>query len=143
MAEGLTEQERDAFLKEARYGILTHLRKDGSPVAVPVWFEWDGSTARMFTSGLSSKVKRLENDPRVSLLVSNAVDEPEMWIALDGEVQIHEDGDEAIALAERMAARYWDLSDEGRQQSLQLWRKAAAVFRVIELKPRAIRAYKD
>ena len=143
MAKGLTDQERDAFLKEARYGILTHLRKDGSPVAVPVWFEWDGSTARMFTSGLSPKVKRLDNDPRVSLLVINAVDEPEAWVALDGEAQIHQDGDEAIALAERMAPRYWDLSDEGRQQTLQLWRKAAAVLRVIELKPKAVRTYKD
>jgi hypothetical protein len=88
-------------------------------------------------------VKRLDNDPRVSLLVINAVDEPEEWVALDGEAQIHRDGDEAIALAERMAPRYWDLSDEGRQQTLQLWRKAAAVLRVIELKPKAVRTYKD
>jgi general stress protein 26 len=97
----------------------------------------------MFTSGLSPKVKRLKNDPRVSLVVINAVDEPETWVALDGEAQIHEDGDEALALAERMAPRYWDLSDEGRQQSLQLWRKAAAILRMIELKPKAIRTYRD
>ncbi len=143
MAKGLTDQERDAFLKEARYGILTHLLKDGSPVAVPVWFEWDGSTARMFTSRLSPKMKRLDNDPRVSLLVINAVDEPETWVALDGEAQIHEDGEGAFALAERMAPHYWDLNDEGRQQTLQLWRKAAAVLRVIELKPKVVRTYKD
>ena len=143
MAKALTDQERDVFLQEARYGILTHLRKDGSPVAVPVWFEWDGSTARMFTSGLSPKVKRLDNEPRACLLVINAVDEPEAWVALDGEAQIHRDGDEAFALAERMAPRYWDLSDEGRQHTLQLWRKAAAVLCVIELKPKAVRTYKD
>ena len=73
----------------------------------------------------------------------NAVDEPEAWFALDGEVKVHQDGDNAIALAERMASRYWDLEDEGRQQTLGLWRNAAAALQVIELKPKKIRIFKE
>lgn len=143
MSERMRDQDRDEFLQEARYGILSHQRKDGSPIAVPVWFEWDGVTARMFTSGSSPKLKRLASDPRVSLLVINAVDEPEAWVALDGEVTVKQDGDKAFALAERMAARYWDLEDDGRKQTLELWRQAAAALQVIELEPKKIRTYRD
>jgi len=48
----MTDQERDRFLAEPRYGIPDTLRSDGSPIAVPVWFDWNGETVRMFTSVL-------------------------------------------------------------------------------------------
>jgi PPOX class probable F420-dependent enzyme len=137
----MTQAERDAFLAGRRFGILSMLREDGSPLAVPVWYEWDGRAARMFTSGLSPKIKRLEADARVSLLVINDVDEPEAWVALDGEVVVREQG--GLELALRLAPRYWDLADEQRKQTLELWRKAAAVFRVLELTPTRARSFKD
>jgi hypothetical protein len=95
----------------------------------------------MFTSGLSPKIKRLEADARVSLLVINDVDEPEAWVALDGEVVVREQG--GLELAERLAPRYWDLADEQRKQTLALWRQAAAVFRVLELTPTRVRSFRD
>jgi PPOX class probable F420-dependent enzyme len=137
----MTEAERDAFLAEPRYGILSMLRQDGSPVAVPVWFEWDGKSVRMFSSRLSPKIERLQRDPRASLLVTNRLEEPEAWVAFDGEVELREEG--GLDVAERMAPRYWDLSDEHRRETLELWRKAAAVFQMLELIPTRIRSYKD
>ena len=137
----MTEQERDRFLAEPRYGILNALRADGSPIAVPVWFDWNGQTIRMFTSVLAPKVRRLQADPRASLLVVNHRDEHEAWVAFDGPVSIHEEG--GFELAEQLAPRYWDLSDPERSSTLELWRKAAAAFRVLELKPARIRSYKD
>ena len=137
----MTDQERDRFLAEPRYGILNTLRSDGSPVAVPVWFDWNGETLRMFTSVLSPKVRRLQADPRASLLVVNHLTEPESWVAFDGPVSIQEEG--GFELAERLAPRYWDLSDPERRSTLELWRKAAAALRVLELKPARIRSYKD
>ena len=129
----MTEEERDRFLSEPRYGILTLLRTDGSPIAVPVWFDWTGEVVRMFTSVVSAKMERLRADPRASLLVA--------WVAFDGVVSIHEDG--GIELAERLAPRYWDLSDPDRQRTLESWREAAAAFRILELKPARIRTYRD
>ena len=137
----MTDQERDRFLAEPRYGILNTLRSDGSPVAVPVWFDWNGETLRMFTSVLSPKVRRLQADPRASLLVVNHLAEPESWVAFDGPVSIQEEG--GFELAERLAPRYWDLSDPERRSTLELWRKAAGALRVLELKPARIRTYKD
>ena len=133
----MTPAERDAFLAQVRLGILITLREDGSPVAVPVWFEWDGAAVRVFTSVLSEKIRRLERDPRASLLVVNHVGEPEAWVAFDGTVTIKIDG--GIELAERLARRYWDLADPEHNAELERWRAAAGALRVLELIPARIR----
>jgi PPOX class probable F420-dependent enzyme len=133
----MTAAERDAFLAKVRLGILSTLRRDGSPVTVPVWFEWDGAAVRCFTSAGSGKVRRLQRDPRASLLVVNNLDEPEAWVAFDGEVTIAREG--AFELAERLACRYWDLSDPERRATLETWRKAATALRVLELIPAQVR----
>jgi nitroimidazol reductase NimA-like FMN-containing flavoprotein (pyridoxamine 5'-phosphate oxidase superfamily) len=137
----MTDEERDRFLAEPRYGILTILRTDGSPVAVPVWFDWTGEVVRMFTSVVSPKMERLQADPRASLLVVNHIAEHEAWVAFDGIISIHEKG--GIELAERLSSRYWDLSDPDRQRILEFWRKSAAALRILELKPTRVRTYKD
>jgi nitroimidazol reductase NimA-like FMN-containing flavoprotein (pyridoxamine 5'-phosphate oxidase superfamily) len=137
----MTEEERDRFLEEPRYGILNTLRSDGSPIGVPVWFDWNGETLRMFSSVLSPKIKRLQADPRASVLVVNHLSEEEAWVAFDGPIAIREEG--GFELAERLAPRYWDLSDPERRSTLELWRKAAAAIRLLELEPTRIRSYKD
>ena len=137
----MNEEERDRFLAEPRYGILNTIRSDGSPIGVPVWFDWNGETVRMFTGALSPKIKRLQADPRASLLVVNHLSEQESWVSFDGSVSIHEKG--GLELAEELAPRYWDLSDPVRQETLALWRKAAAAMRMLELRPVRIRTAKD
>ena len=137
----MSDEERERFLSEPRYGILNTLRSDGWPIGVPVWFDWNGETARIFTSVVSPKMKRLERDPRASLLVVNEPSEKESWVAFDGEVTIVDEG--GLELAEELASRYWDLSDPSRQETLELWRKAAAALRVLELRPDRIRSYRD
>ena len=136
----MTDEERDRFLAKPRYGILSHLRADGSPIAVPVWFEWTGEAVRMFSNVMTPKLKRLQADPHASLLVVNDINEQEAWVAFDGEVSIHEDG--GSELAEAMAPRYWDLSDPDRQRTLAFFRNAPAAFCVLELSPTRIRTYK-
>jgi PPOX class probable F420-dependent enzyme len=135
----MSDEEREAFLADTRYGILSMVQRDGSPLAVPVWFEWDGESVRMFTSGLSAKIERLQNDPRASLLVTNSPEEREAWVAFDGEIEIREEG--GLELAERMAPKYWDLNDEQRRETLELWRRAGALLRVLELTPTRIRSF--
>ncbi len=137
----MSDEERQQFLSEPRYGILNTLRSDGWPIGVPVWFDWNGETIRIFTSVVSPKMKRLQRDPRASLLVVNDLKEKESWVAFDGEVSIQDEG--GLELAEELASRYWDLSDPGRQETLELWRKAAAALRVLELRPDRIRSHKD
>ena len=137
----MSDEERERFLAEPRYGILNTIRSDGLPIGVPVWFDWDGETVRMFTSVVAPKVKRVQADPRSSLLVVNHVTEQESWVSFDGKVAMRDGG--GLELAEKLAHRYWDLSDPERQATLELWRKAAAALRVLELRPERIRSYKD
>ncbi|WP_406865488.1 PPOX class F420-dependent oxidoreductase [Streptomyces sp. HUAS MG47] len=52
-------------LRRARYVSLTTFRKDGTPVATPVWFAVDGDELYVWTKADTWKVKRLRRDPRV------------------------------------------------------------------------------
>ena len=135
----MSDEAREAFLAETRLGVLSTLRDDGAPISVPVWFEWDGSHARMFTTASSRKVERLAQDARASLLVAARIDEPEAWVAIDGRIEIREEG--AGDLAVRLAGRYWDLDDPDKRATVDTWRRAAAVLRLLELTPTAIRSY--
>jgi PPOX class probable F420-dependent enzyme len=138
---GMSKEAQQAFLSETQIGVLTMLSESGAPVAIPLWFEWDGERARMFTAVTSPKVRRLERDPRVSLLVARPAGEKEEWVAIDGTVEIHTDG--AFELAERLAQRYWDMDDPGHRTTLELWQKAAAALRRLELVPTRIRSHVD
>ena len=133
------DEVRDAFLAETRIGILTTLDGSGWPISVPVWFEWDGSRARLFTTATSRKMRRLKADPRTSLLISNEVGQPEYWVAIDGEVEILKDG--AAELAARLADRYWDMSDEEHRKTVDMWVEDSATLRLLEITPTNVRTY--
>ncbi|MEM9565298.1 MAG: enoyl-CoA hydratase-related protein [Actinomycetota bacterium] len=134
-----TTSDIDRFLAaRVRLATLTTLRADGSPVSVPVWFDWDGEQLTMFCGSTSAKLTRIEHDPRVTVTVSNDVDELEGWVAFDGEARIESTG--GLALAERLAPRYWDVGDADRRTSLEAWRAAGDdAFRLVAMTPSRIR----
>ena len=133
----MTDAQRDAFLAERRYAILTTLRPDGTPVSVPVWYEWDGQVLRMFAYETSGKLKRLQNDPRATVLVANHPDEIEKWVSFDGRITVKKEG--GIEMAERVFDHYYPIGDE-RRSALESWRDLADRWRLLELRPDAIRA---
>lgn len=133
----MTEEVREKFLAATRLGILTTLTSDGAPISVPVWFDWDGHTLRIFTGVESPKVKRIQDDARVTVLVVNHIDEGEAWVAFDGKAKIRTDG--GFELAEMLAVKYWGLLDPDQKDTLNSWKQAAESLRVIELVPTRIR----
>jgi len=80
-------------------------------------------------------------DPRVTLLVANHLDEGEAWVAFDGTAKIRPDS--AVELLERLAAKYWDLSDSDRQSTVDSWKSEPNSLCVIELVPTQIRTQQD
>jgi PPOX class probable F420-dependent enzyme len=58
-------------LEGHRYARLTTFRRNGYPVSTPVWFALVGDRIYVFTDLESGKVKRIRNDPRVTLSPSD------------------------------------------------------------------------
>lgn len=135
----MLDEAAQAFLAgRTRYAMLTTIRVDGSPITVPVWYAWGGGRVEMFSGATSPKLTRLRRNPWASVLVSNEVDEPEYWVAFDGDAEIVAEG--GFDLAERIAPGYWDLSDPTRAASLASWRQAGNDgFRKIVLTPSRVR----
>lgn len=125
------------LLDDTRIGILITTKRDGMPIGIPVWFDWDGETIRCFAERSSKKMKRLARDSRASLLITNNVGEPEAWVAFDGEVTVKDEG--AIELAEKLAGQYYDLADEEYAQRLASWKASPEAFVLLEMRPSNIR----
>ena len=59
-------------LAAAKYLSLTTFRRDGTPVATPVWLVRDGESLRVITQADSGKAKRLRHNDHVLLAPCDA-----------------------------------------------------------------------
>lgn len=130
----------DAFLADLRLGVLSMLQRSGAPAAVPLWYGWNGVRIEMFSERRAVKVRRLERDPRASLLITNIPPEAARWVALEGYVEVRpEHGQET---AERLTRRYLVHAPESEKvQELALFRRLDLVQLVLE--PERIRSYAE
>jgi hypothetical protein len=126
----MPDESIDTFLSVPRIAVLTTLDQDRMPVTTPLWYDWDGSSAWMFSFKDAGKVRRARADDRGWLLVHACADEPEDWVALRGVLRVSSDG---WPVAQRLAPRYWDMSLDAKQQTLASWEAAAGDLVAIEL----------
>ncbi|BDD80757.1 PPOX class F420-dependent oxidoreductase [Tsukamurella pulmonis] len=61
-----------ADVADAKYVLLTTFRKDGTPVATPLWAVRDGADLVVWTVADSWKVKRLRRNPSVLVQACDA-----------------------------------------------------------------------
>lgn len=132
----MTPAQRDAFLDQPRIATLISLTASGRPTAVPVWYEWDGAVARVFTYGTSEKVGRISADPRVALTVAEPVGVPEAWVTIEGIATIEPEG--GYELAARLAPRYYPADKAAA--SVEAWGADPGVWVVIVIRPERIRS---
>ncbi len=132
----MTVEQRDAFLRGTRIAILGSLYDTGAPTAIPVWFDWDGESATVFTSATSEKIRRLKADPRACLTVAEPVGAREAWVTIEGEATIEESG--GIELARQLAARYY--TPERVREVMPSWEAMASRWVVIRIRPTRIRS---
>ncbi len=131
----MSDTESDAFLRETRIGTLCTLNQDGSPNAMPLWYEWDGEKIRMFSSRDTGKVRRLSEDPRACLSVEDPVGAAEAWVTVEGNVEILDQGGKELAL--KLARIYYE--GELREKTLASWGKQED-WVLLELTPTRIRS---
>lgn len=93
----MTEDEAWATLEAAHTGILTTLRRDGRPIALPIWFVV--LDHRIYVTTRGKKIVRARHDPRASFLVEAG----ERWAELRA---VHVDCRAAVVEpSEEMAGR--------------------------------------
>ena len=78
MSIRLTPDETWQALADAHTGIFTTLRRDGMPIALPVWFVTVDHTICLAAPSRTKKVARLRHDARASFLVESG----ERWVEL-------------------------------------------------------------
>jgi PPOX class probable F420-dependent enzyme len=100
----LSPDEAWDLLARAHTGILTTLRRDGVPIALPVWFTVVGRTICLAVPSQTKKVARIRNDPRASFLVESGerwaelravhltgivevIDDPELHETIDDQIE--------------------------------------------------------
>lgn len=129
------------FLNKPRLAILLYHGKRPAPIGVPVWFDWDGKTVHMFAGRTSAKVKQLQNNPEISVLITNDVGEPEGWVAFDGRAELSDfTSDSWQKLLDKVAPRYWDMSQDSLKTEIDNWRTIPEAFIAISLTPSSIRS---
>ncbi|MGK2937567.1 MAG: PPOX class F420-dependent oxidoreductase [Solirubrobacteraceae bacterium] len=94
-----------ALLEARNFGHLATLLPDGSPHSVPVWVGVEGPHVVFFTQAGSRKARNLQADPRVAL---SFVDEanPYRSVTIRGRLDGTLEGDEALAVIDRISQRY-------------------------------------
>jgi len=99
----LKEKQKKFLAENPFVGIVTELRKDGSPHSTVVWVDVEDGKVSFNTARGRAKPTNLDHDPRASLLVVDPND-PYKWVAVSGHAELTEEG--ADAQIDKLAKKY-------------------------------------
>ncbi len=107
MGVRLDEDEIRDFLDTAHTGILSTIRKDGSPASVPMWFVVHDDDVVIRTLASSPKAANLRRDPRVSFLVESGLAWAELKaVVLRATARLETDPEATAAIDAAFATKY-------------------------------------
>lgn len=103
----LTVDEAWEAVESAHTGILTTLRRDGMPIALPVWFVVDDRSVALMTPAGTKKIARIRHDPRASFLVESGEQYTTLrGVHLTGRVGVVEDPTAISRIEAAVNAKY-------------------------------------
>lgn len=106
----MTKEEREAFLAEARVGVLA-VASGGAPVLTPIWYTYEpGGDVVMTTDDSSAKTQLLRDAGTASLCVQTET-APYKYVVVEGPVSITDGVDSAWRRATAHAYLGSDLGD--------------------------------
>ena len=98
-----TEAQREFLAENPFVGVATTLRPDGSPHSTVVWVDVEDGVVSFNTEEGRAKVRHIDEDPRVSLLVLDPSD-PYKWVAVGGTAEVTTQG--AREQIDKLAKKY-------------------------------------
>jgi PPOX class probable F420-dependent enzyme len=91
------------LLDRPEFAILSTAEPDGSAQLSVMWAGWDGDDLLMATKGGRRKVRNVERDPRVTVLLHDRA-RPARYAEIRGTARVT--GEDAHALVNELARRY-------------------------------------
>jgi PPOX class probable F420-dependent enzyme len=82
--------EQDAFINKNRWGVVTSLRKDGSPTNSVIFYAREGDELIFSTTLSRLKAKTLMHDPRIALTVLDE-GQPFGYVTIEGTATVQQD----------------------------------------------------
>jgi PPOX class probable F420-dependent enzyme len=133
----MTEDELRTFVEDARTIILCSHGPEGFPHPMPMWFIVDDEGAiRMTTFAKSQKVRNLQRDPRVSLLVEAGERYEELrGVVLYGRAEVTEETDRVLETLMAVSALHQPAELMAAEAMRDAMRKQAAKRVEIRVKP--------
>ncbi len=103
----MTDAEIRAFLRSHKTIILSSIGPDGVPHPMPMWFVSDDDfVVSMATFRGTQKIKNLQRDPRVSLLVESGREYAELkGVVIYGTAELSDDTDAILATLQAAAQK--------------------------------------
>ena len=90
----MTKEEREAFLAEARVGVLA-VASGGAPMLTPIWYSYEpGGDVVMTTDGTSAKTQLLRDAGTASICVQTEA-APYKYVVVEGPVTVDDGVDSA------------------------------------------------
>jgi general stress protein 26 len=103
----LTEDEAWEAVRAAHTGILTTLRRNGAPIALPVWFAVEDRTITLMTPAATKKIARVRHDSRASFLVESGERYLDLrGVHLNGLIEIVDDPNAQARIEAAVNAKY-------------------------------------
>ncbi len=136
----MTDAEARSFVASARTVILCSIGQGGIPHPMPMWFglEDDGALI-MTTFARSQKVRNLERDPRVSLLIEDGEEYAKLrGMVLYGTAEIVREPEAVLGCLERITARNAGAPGASSEAMRATLRRTAAKRVAIRVRPERI-----
>jgi PPOX class probable F420-dependent enzyme len=106
MREMSVEEVRRFAAHGTRTAKIAVVREDGSPMVVPVWFDFDDDWSVVFTTWHDTvKARAIRREPRVSICVDRE-EPPYDYVRIDGKAELIDDKDILRLWSIRLGGRY-------------------------------------
>lgn len=116
----MSQGELEEFLAEPHIARLSTINVDGTPHTLPIWYEWRDGEVVVSTQASQRKVKNIERDQRVTVLIDT--DEmPYRGVMIYGEAVL--DADDAARRRISIFERYFGDRDAATEYAAELAKK--------------------